>query len=105
MAETGGRAERTEREREATKPSKTTHCEGDGLGERGPGSSDFRDALESACAWLVFPVGGLIGDHAQGRTKLEAPFRQSEARVQHERSGAGWGPGEQGLCVFAGPGM
>lgn len=85
-------------EREATKPSKTTHCEGDGLGEGGPGGSDFRDASESASAWLVSPVGGPAGDRAQGRTKLEAPFRQSGARVQREQGGAGAGR-TRALCA------
>lgn len=90
------RKSREERERE-TRPGRTTHCEGDGLGDGGPASFDFRDVLESASAWLVFPTGGLIGDGAQGRTKLEAPFRQGS-----NVSGAGWGLGEQGLCVFTG---
>ena len=59
--------------------------------------------FESASAWLVFSTGGLIGDGAQGRTKLEALFRQ--ARQGSTLCWEGQGPGEQGLCVFMGTGM
>lgn len=59
--------------------------------------------LGSASAWLVFPIGRLIGDGAQGRTKLEAPLRQ--ARQGSSLCWEGWGPGEQGFCVFVGTGM
>lgn len=36
-----------------------------------------------------FPPWRADRDGAQGRTKLEAPFRQAEARVQRERSRVG----------------
>lgn len=58
--------------------------------------------LESASAWRVFSTGRLIGDGAQGRTKLEAPFRQ--ARQGSNLCWEGQGPGEQGLRVFMGMG-
>lgn len=95
----GGRAE-GEREREETESSQTAHCEGDRRGERGRASSDFRDALESASAWLVFPVGGLIRGSAQGRIKSEAQRRQTEARVQRERGSVG-ARRTRALCSWA----
>lgn len=93
-------------ESEETKPHRTHHCAGRGPGERGPACSDFRDVSEGASAWPAFPVGGRIRDSAQGRTKSEARFRQTEARVQRARGrvGArtralcaraqGWSPGQ-----------
>lgn len=70
-------------------PSESAHSEG-GTRRRRPDGSDVTDRLENAPAWLIFHVGGLIGDGGQARTKLEPIY---------PKAGRGAEPGEQELSV------
>lgn len=85
-------------EERARKQNPTKATMATATGRENEARSDFRGVSEGDSAWLVFPAGGLIRDGAQGRTKSEARFRQTEARVQHEWGRVG--ARTRALCVL-----